>query len=405
MTHEHNTTAHSHLTQTGMHGAFVKDGLDYQPRIAKTSSQLNGLRLAVKDVFDVEGLRTGAGNPAWWQEQPIANACAQAVSALLAAGSTWVGKTVTDELACSLIGANIHYGTPINPADSQRLPGGSSSGSAVAIAGGHADIALATDCGGSARLPASYCGIWGFRPSHGYAGQSGFPLAPSFDTVGWFTTSGATLMDVLQVLVPDVSIREPRMYLIPEDTLALCHPEVRVAITELLETLPLPVKLIPEGTLPLASWANAYRILSGAEIWAEHGRWVAENHQHLADNILKHLTAASRITADEITHEQVVRDNATELLESMMSNDAIILMPTVPGPAPALCSSATALADERAKAQQFVSAAGLARLPQVSMPWINVDGAPVGLSLIGARFNDGTVIHAARQLEPLFFQQ
>lgn len=389
------------LMHDGKYGAFVKDGIDYQPSVPQSSAQLSGMRLAVKDVFDVAGLRTGAGNPAWWQGQTTAENSAFAVSALLAAGAEWVGKTVTDELAYSLTGANIHYGTPCNPAAPDRLPGGSSSGSAVAVAGGHADIGLATDCGGSARLPASYCGVWGIRPSHGLAGKSGFPLAPSFDTVGWFTRSGNVLMDVLRVLVPDVDVREPRSWVIPQDALAVCHPAVKAAMINLLEKLPLPQKQLPPGTLPLASWANAYRVLAGAEIWNIHGQWVQENGQHLAEDVLARFMAASRIAADEVKQEQGIRHAATRTLEDLLADDAIILMPTVPGPAP-LCSSPTdMLATERQQVQQLVSAAGLAGLPQVSLPWIEIDGAPVGLSVMGARGNDGTVVQGARVLSKL----
>lgn len=395
---QHSESTYPDLTQPGMHGAFVKDGLDYQPRVTQSSSRLQGMRLAIKDVFDVAGLRAGAGNPAWWRGRDIADTSAYAVSALLNAGATWVGKTVTDELASSLTGVNIHYGTPLNPADPQRLPGGSSSGSAVAVAGGYADIALATDCGGSARLPASYCGIWGMRPSHGSAGTSGFPLAPSFDTVGWFTSSGDVLMDVLHVVVPDVQVREPRSWVVPEDALAVCDPEVRAAMTDLLEKLALPQQRIPKGTLPLSAWANAYRILSGAEIWKAHGQWVAANGGNLAEDVLERFISASRIKTDEIEREQIVRDTATQTLTGMLADDAIILMPTVPGPAPLRGSPASVLTVERQRVQQLVCAAGLAGLPQVSMPWMNVSGAPAGLSLIGPRGSDGAVIHAAQLL-------
>lgn len=394
-----NAAKHPELTQAGMHGAFVKDGMNYQPRFAQTSSRLEGKRLAVKDVFDVAGLCTGAGNPAWWREQHIADTSAFALSALLAAGAKWVGKTVTDEFAYSLTGINMHYGTPTNPADPQRLPGGSSSGSAVAVAGGYAEIALATDCGGSARLPASYCGIWGIRPSHGCAGTSGFSLAPSFDAVGWFTASGQVLMDVLQVLVPDAQVREPHSWVVLEDALGVCDPEVRDAMANLFKKLELPRRHIPEGTLPLGAWANAYSVLAGAEIWVEHGHWVAANSKHLAEDVLARFISASRIGVDQIKREQTVRDDASQILAKLLAGDAIILMPTVPGPAPSRDSPVSLLATERYKAQQLVSAAGLAGLPQVSMPWIKVGGAPVGLSLIGARGNDGAVIHAARLLE------
>lgn len=389
------------LTQEGMHGAFVRDGIGYQPRIAQTSSRLEGLRLAVKDVFDVEDLCTGAGNPVWWRGQRPAQNSAFAVSALLAAGARWVGKTVTDELAYSMTGANMHYGTPLNPADPQRLAGGSSCGSAVAVAGGHADIALATDCGGSARLPASYCGIWGIRPTHGFAGKSGFPLAPSFDAVGWFTASGELLRDVFHVLVPDAQTHEPRLWLVPDDALAECDPEVQVAMADLLKKLDLALKHIPTGTLPLSDWANVYRVLAGAEIWAEHGAWVAVNGSHLAEDILERFMVGSRIGADEIAQEQKVRDAATQTLAGMLANNAIIIMPTTPGPAPSVCSPASVLAAERRRVQLLVSPAGVAGLPQVSMPWIKVDGAPVGLSVIGARGNDGTVVHAANLLAKL----
>ena len=388
----------SELLQSGMHGAFVRDGFDRPGAAAPSSTQLAGLRLAVKDVFDVAGLRTGAGNPAWWQTQAIAERSALAVSALLAAGAQWVGKTVTDELAYSLTGANIHYGTPCNPAAPNRLPGGSSSGSAVAVAAGHADIGLATDCGGSARLPASYCGVWGIRPSHGLAGSSGFALAPSFDTVGWFSRSGEVLLDVLRVLAPDVDVGEPRTWLIPQDALALCHPGVQAAMASLLHKLPQPHKLLPLATLPLAAWARAYKVLAGAEIWSIHGAWVQENAQHLAADVLERFLAASRITADEVAVQQRIRNSAIEQLGNLLTGGAMVVMPTAPGPAPLCSSSASVLQAERLQVQQLVSGAGLARLPQVSLPWLCIAGAPVGLSVLGARGQDGTVVQAAKIL-------
>ena len=125
------------------------------------------LSLAVKDVFHIKGHPTGAGNPDWLRTHPVAGTTAPAVQRLLDAGAHIVGKTHTDELAYSLNGENVHYGTPVNPNAAGRIPGGSSSGSAAAVAGGLVDFAIGTDCGGSVRLPASYCGIFGFRPTHG----------------------------------------------------------------------------------------------------------------------------------------------------------------------------------------------------------------------------------------------
>ncbi len=134
---------------------------------APPAGPLRGLNFAVKDVFDIAGHRTGNGNPVWLETHAPAAHTASAVERLLAAGAHMVGKTHTDELAYSLNGENVHYGTPVNPNAPGRIPGGSSSGSAAAVAGGLVDFALGTDCGGSVRLPASFCGIYGLRTTHG----------------------------------------------------------------------------------------------------------------------------------------------------------------------------------------------------------------------------------------------
>src|SRR5262249_58312448 len=128
---------------------------------------LAGWTSAVKDLFDVKGEPTGAGNPDWASEHPAAEADAWAVDALLGAGAALVGKTHTDELSRGIFGENAHYGTPLNPKAPARVPGGSSSGSAAAVAGGLVDAALRTDTRGSVRVPACFCGIFGIRPNPG----------------------------------------------------------------------------------------------------------------------------------------------------------------------------------------------------------------------------------------------
>ena len=155
---------------------------------------LSGLTFAAKDIYDVAGHVTGCGNPDWARTHPPAEAHAPAVATLLAAGATLVGKTHTDELAYSLMGANAHYGTPKNTADPRRVPGGSSSGSVAAVAAGLVDIGLGSDTGGSVRLPASFCGVYGLRTTHGLLPlDTAMPLAPSFDTVGWYSSDLGTM--------------------------------------------------------------------------------------------------------------------------------------------------------------------------------------------------------------------
>ncbi len=152
---------------------------------------LSGLTFVVKDIIDVAGHRTGCGNPTWLATHPPATVHAVCVEQLLAAGGRAVGKTISDEIAFSLLGENHFYGTPLNPAAPDRIPGGSSSGSASAVACGLADFALGTDTGGSVRVPASNCGLWGLRPSHGFVSVAGvMPFAPrSTRSASWPETS------------------------------------------------------------------------------------------------------------------------------------------------------------------------------------------------------------------------
>ncbi|KAM1994603.1 hypothetical protein PS2_010425 [Malus domestica] len=201
------------------HGAFVEKFL-LRPPSSSHDLPLSGLTFAVKDIFDVAGRVTGFGNPDWARTHPAAESTAPAVSAILSGGATSIGITVMDEMAYCMNGENKHYGTPRNPCAPDRVPGGSSSGSAVAVAVGLADFSLGTDTGGSVRIPASHCGIFGFRPSHGVISTSGVtPLAQSFDTVGWFARNPAILNRVGRVLLqlPDTGPVVPTQLIIAED--------------------------------------------------------------------------------------------------------------------------------------------------------------------------------------------
>jgi len=217
------------------HGRFVIE--------PTASGALSGLRFAAKDVFDVAGHPTGAGNPTWLATHPMPTAHSPVVAQLLAAGATLVGKVLTDELAYSLHGDNVHHGTPINSAAPDCVPGGSSSGSAAAVAAHLVDFALGTDTGGSTRVPASYTGLWGLRTTHGLVRAQGVvPLHPSFDTVTWLAHDSATFERVGAELLPANQF-EPTRVLIPQDTWALADPvfaeplqRARDALTALLGT-------------------------------------------------------------------------------------------------------------------------------------------------------------------------
>src|SRR5262249_23337023 len=204
-------------------GAFVET-FDLPPT---GDGPLAGLRFAVKDLIDIAGRKTGCGNPSWRDTHPPARNHAVCVDQLLTAGAHCVGKTVSDEGAFSLIGGNHFYGTPLNPRAPDRVPGGSSSGSASAVACGLADFALGTDTGGSVRVPASNCGVWGLRPSHDFISVAGvMPFAPTFDTVGIHARSAEVLARAAPALLASAPAPSaaPRNIYILREAFALAEP-------------------------------------------------------------------------------------------------------------------------------------------------------------------------------------
>src|ERR1700694_5906901 len=180
---------------------FVPHDLD-APVAGSAAGPLAGLTAVVKDMYDIAGTRTGGGNPAWLAAQQPARAHAAAVAKILAAGATIAGKTVCDEFFYSVAGANAHYGTPVNLRAPGRIPGGSSSGSAAALAANACDFALGSDTGGSVRVPAAFCGLYGLRPTHGRVDLAGaMAMAPSFDVAGFFANAPGILRRVGSVLL------------------------------------------------------------------------------------------------------------------------------------------------------------------------------------------------------------
>ena len=175
--------------------AFVEHG----PKSLRlvNDGPLADLSFAAKDLMDIAGYKSAWGNPDRLRDAEPAVATAPAVLVPLMAGAHLVGKTHTDEVACGMFGMNPHFGTPINPKAPARVPGGSSSGSASAVAANYCDFALGTDTGGSIRVPASFCGLYGLRTTYGRLSVAGImAMAPSFDTVGWLARDATTLKRV-----------------------------------------------------------------------------------------------------------------------------------------------------------------------------------------------------------------
>ena len=353
---------------------------------------LHGLTMAVKDVFDIARHRTGNGNPVWLESHTPAARTASAVQRLLAAGASMVGKTHTDEMAYSLNGENVHYGTPTNPKAPGRIPGGSSSGSAVAVAGGLVDFALGTDCGGSVRLPASYCGIYGIRTTHGLIPADGVvDLAASFDTVGWFARDPVTMSRVGDVLLPGGPGFAPKRLLIAEDAFAFAGEEITAAMAAAVERLKAAFadhRQVRVYTGDPAAWSGIFRILQGDEIRRRHGAWIDAHNPSFGPGIAERFRWTRTIDPVEVERMRPQREAVARHLDSLLGDDALLCLPTAPGIAPKLATPAAELEVFRARAFALLSIAGLARLPQISLPLATMAGCPLGLSLIAPRGRD-----------------
>ena len=223
-----------------------------------------------------------------------------------------VGKTYTDEMAYSLNGENVHYGTPTNPRAPGRIPGGSSSGSAVAVAGSLVDFALGTDCGGSVRLPASYCGIFGIRTTHGLVPADGVvDLAASFDTVGWFAREPQTLRRVGEVLLPAAPTFVPTRLLIADDAFAFAGPEVSAALADAVDRLKATFthhRHIQVYTGDPAAWSGIFRVLQGSEIWRRHGAWIDAHKPSFGPGIAERFRWTRTIDPAEVERMRPQRE-------------------------------------------------------------------------------------------------
>jgi amidase len=388
------------MTMDDDHGAWVPG--ERVQREPLGSGPLSGLRLAVKDLIDVAGAVTGGGNPDWTATHGPAAHDALVVQALRVAGAGLVGKTVTDELAFSLEGENAHHGTPRNPRAPQRLPGGSSSGSAVAVAAGLADIALGTDTGGSVRVPASFCGVFGFRPTHGSVSLHGvLPFAPSFDTVGWFARDAALLERVGDVLLPRAAPAPLRRLVCARDVFALADGDTAARLGPIAVALgaDTEIDVLDDGA---TAWLEAYATLQGAEIRAELGDWIAAQRPHFGASIAPRFAGLAAITDAEVARWRPWRERQSQRLRALLADGLVLVMPTTPGPALPKRAGADERADFYRRALAMNALAGHAGLPQVTLPVATqggrADGAPLGLSLVGAPGSDAALLAFAAAL-------
>lgn len=395
------------MSSTPDHPAFVTTASRALVNCEQQTSSLTfaGKRLAVKDVFDIAGMPTGAGNPDWQSSHPVPADTHASVKTLIGLGAEFVGKTLTDELAYSLNGQNIHYPPLLNPVTPNRLVGGSSSGSAAAVAANLADIGLGTDTGGSIRVPASYNGLFGLRPTHdAIPCDNMLRLAPSFDTVGWLTSDIATLENVAHALL---GAQTPLAHAFGNaDEQLRC-----VLVTNLIDNVEHADQIYDwlsclggvattNTVLDIEALATSetFRVLQGIEIWQEHGEWISQNTPTFANDIQKRVDWCRQLTNTQqqlaVRQQRLIQTQVSSVLDEQ----SVMIIPTTPGRSPLLDMPENALATYREDLMALTAIAGLTGRPQIHLPLFTIEGAPCGVSLIGHKHADLALISAAKKL-------
>jgi amidase len=382
--------------------AFCKDTDAYLA--GKPSGPLSGLTFAAKDIFDVAGHVTGGGNPDWKATHPPAERNAWIVETLVNAGATMVGKTHTDELTRGILGENAHYGTPINTKAPDRVPGGSSSGSASAVAGGLVDFALGSDTGGSVRIPASFCGLYGLRPTHGRIPLEGILMqALSYDTIGWFTRDAVTYAKVaaavFQTEIPDFT---PSRLVIAQDAFDEADEEVSAVLLPIAEKIgelagsSTTMRLSPNG---LTEWAVQQNVLQSEEAWNSVKDWIDQVNPRFSFWVSERYNLAIGLTDAQLKEAAVLRETVRARMDEVFAGGGFVCLPTAVVPAPLRGLPASAKKDVQGRLSRLTCIAGTTGRPQLSMPLVEVNGLPVGLSIMGDRGSDEALIGFARKIE------
>jgi amidase len=374
---------------------------------------LDGLTFTVKDNIDLAGRKTSYGSPAWRDFHSAPKHNALCVDQLLAAGARCIGKVVADEFTYSLQGENPWFGTPLNRRAPDRIPGGSSSGSAASVANGLADFSICTDSGGSIRVPASFCGVWGIRPSLHRISEAGvLPFMPSVSTVGVVSARLDHLDQVARTLLssenrPPVPLE--RVYVL-SDAMEISDDAVRAQTARVLERLcdrmgiePRPIsfaQIVGRDVSLRDCNERALRPLQTLEFQNTVGNWI---EQHKPETGLGFSMACENVRrSDRIAalEGRVRRERLFEAIQAFLTPGTVICFPTTPSVAPVKGTLDTqeAAMDFYDRTMAITAFSGVGRLPEVSAPLLSVHGCPVGLSIAAGNYQDEILLDAVRQV-------
>jgi amidase len=374
---------------------------------------LDGLTVAVKDMIAIEGHTSSFGHPRWRATHAPSTRTAPVVSRLLAAGASVAGLAKLDQLAYSLIG-NAGEGTaPLNSQYPDRFTGGSSSGPAAAVAAGAADVGLGTDTGGSIRVPAASCGLFGLRPTHGLIDCSGvLPLAPSFDVAGVLARTAGTLSRVLEVLITaaarDGAPAATRHVVVAADALAGISPEAAAATYATARAVAGAAGCpLSEGRLAAFinhDVADLFARIQARQVWRAHGPWLTANSAVLAADVRSRVARAESLSAAppaQARDDDRDRAGYQQRLDEALPPGTVVVLPVIPDLPPRRSARPGELDEFRASAFRYTAPAGLTGRPELVIPVRHrASGKHLGIGLLGETRRDLALLRIAGQLCP-----
>lgn len=351
------------------------------------------LSVAVKDCIDIAGMPTIGGSAAL-ADAPPAETDAAVVLALLEGNCRLIGKANMHELAYGVTGVNLWTGTPVNPLFPDHVPGGSSSGSAVAVAEGLVDFAIGTDTGGSIRTPAACCGVFGLKPTFGRVNREGaWPRVSTLDCIGPFARSVAMIEKAMTIISGDfapLDVREPRIAVVRPDGVD----------TEVQEVFEACVARIDESAdevgLPELDAAYAANItLIAAETYAAFGHLVGSGK--LGADVEARLAAAASVDAAKITEAEGVRTQFRSEVNAALEERDVLVLPTMP--CFPLRVDRPIQAAEALRMTALVRPFNLSGHPALTIPVMAPSGLPIGIQIVGRMGDDETVCAVGRLIE------
>lgn len=352
----------------------------------------DGYRVAVKDTVDVQGFPTIAGCQALEEAAP-AQENADVVNAVLTAGCQLVGKTNLHELAYGMTGVNRWAGTPVNYHYPDLIPGGSSSGSAVAVAAGQADFSIGTDTGGSIRVPAACCGVYGLKPTFGRVSRRGvLPAETTLDCVGVFADSAEMLITAMQAIdsafATTSHLKHIRLGRVDVDA----DPVISETLAALLSRS--DVEITPVALPAFTEAFVAGMVVINAETWHACGHLLETGK--VGEDVALRLASAAGTTADQLSEAEAVRERFTRQVDQALQQVTALVLPTLPSFPMSLADALAGKTDLSISA--LVRPFNLSGHPALSVPLETRDQRPVGLQLVGRKGEDEILCELARLL-------